>query len=92
MARTGVNLYKMRCYIKIRAKNGAMLRKGIQACSIYLTQIGAKFKRIQSNLDEHLAYVTLMSDKKPEHLKDVQACIFSLQTLAESLPSTQGFR
>lgn len=90
VARTGVNLYKMRCYIKIRAKNGAMLRKGIQACSIYLTQIGAKFKRIQSNLDEHLAYVTLMSDKKPEHLKDVQACIFSLQTLAESLPSTQG--
>ena len=90
VARTGVYLYKYRVYIKVKAKDGAKLRKGIQACQTYLSQIGAKHKRIQSNLDEHLAYITLMSDKKPEHLKDVAPCIFSIQTLAESMPSTQG--
>ena len=90
VARSGVDLFKYRVYIKVRAKDGAKLRKGIQAVQVYLSSIGAKFKRIQSNLDEHLAYVTMMSDKKPEHLKDVPPVIFSLQTLAESLPSIQG--
>ena len=90
VARSGVDLFKYRVYIKVRARDGARLRKGIQATQIYLNSIGAKYKRIQSNLDEHLAYVTLMSDKKPEHLKDVAPIIFSMQTLAESLPSIQG--
>lgn len=90
VAKSGAMLYKYRTYIKVRAKDGAKLRKGCQAVSNYLSSIGAVYKRIQSNLDEHLAYVTLMSDKKPEHLKDVPPCIFSQQTLAESLPSIQG--
>ena len=60
VARSGAALYKMRCYIKIRAKDGYKLKKGIQAVSGYLSMIGAKFKRIQSNLDEHLAYMTMM--------------------------------
>ena len=90
VARSGADLYKFRVYIKIRAKDGARLRKGVTATSIYLTSIGAKFKRIQSNMDEHVSYVTMMSDKKPEHLKDVPPVIFSMQTIAESLPSIQG--
>lgn len=90
VARSGADLYKFRTYIKVRAKDGAKLRKGCQAVSNYLSSIGAVYKRIQSNLDEHLAYVTMMSDKKPEHLKDVPPVIFSMQTLAESLPSIQG--
>ena len=90
VARSGADLYKFRTYIKVRAVDGAKLRKGCQAVSNYLSSIGAVYKRIQSNLDEHLAYVTMMSDKKPEHLKDVAPVIFSLQTLAESLPSIQG--
>ena len=90
VARSGADLYKFRTYIKVRATDGAKLRKGCQAVSTYLSSIGATFKRIQSNLDEHLAYVTMMSDKKPEHLKDYAPVIFSIQTLAESLPSIQG--
>lgn len=90
VARSGAALYKMRCYIKIRAKDGYKLKKGIQAVSGYLSMIGAKFKRIQSNLDEHLAYMTMMSDKKPEHLKDLPPIIFSLQTFAESMSDVQG--
>lgn len=90
IARTGVALYKERVYIKIRAKDGTKLKKGIQATSIYLSKIGAKYKRIQSNLDEHLAYMSLMSDKKPEHLKDLPPVIFSLETFAESMSDSQG--
>lgn len=90
IARSGVNLYKFRIYIKVRANDGAKLRKGCQAVQSYLSSIGAVYKRIESNLEEHLAYVTMMSDRKPEHLKDVPPCVFSLQTLAESLPSIQG--
>lgn len=90
VARSGVNLYKFRVYVKVRASDGAKLRKGCQAIQNYLSSIGATYKRIQSNLDEHLAYVTMMSDKHPEHLKDLAPCIYSLQTIAESLPSIQG--
>lgn len=90
IARTGVALYKERVYIKIRAKDGTKLKKGIQATSGYLSKIGAKYKRIQSNLDEHLAYMSLMSDKKPEHLKDLPPVIFSLETFAESMSDSQG--
>lgn len=90
IARTGVALYKERVYIKIRAKDGTKLKKGIQATSGYLSKIGAKYKRIQSNLDEHLAYMSLMSDKQPEHLKDLPPVIFSLETFAESMSDSQG--
>lgn len=90
VARTGVQLYKFRVYVTIRAATGADLNKGVQAACGYLHSIGAIYKRIQSNLDEHLAYMLMMSDKKPEHLKDLPPMVFSLQTIAESMPSIQG--
>lgn len=90
VARSGAKLYKMRCYVQVRAKDGSKLKKGIQAASIYLSKIGAKYKRIQSNLDEHLAYLLLMSDKKPEHLKDLAPLVYSIQTFAETMPDSQG--
>lgn len=90
VARSGASLTKQRIYVKIRAKDGASLKRGIQAASIYLASIGAKFTRIQSNIEEHLYYMTLMCNKKPEHLKDIAPVIFSTQTFAESMPVIQG--
>lgn len=90
VARSGVYMYKERVYIQIRARDGMTLKRGLQATSFYLSSIGAKFKRIQSNLEEHLNYLSLMSDKRPEHLKDIAANIFSIQTFSESMPDTQG--
>lgn len=90
VARSGVNMYKERVYIKIGAKDGAQLKRGIQAASSYLSSIGAKHKRIQSNVEEHLQYMLMMCDKKPQHLKDVAPVIFSTQTFAESMPVIQG--
>lgn len=90
VARTGVYMYKERVYIQVRAKDGTMLKRGIQAASIYLSSIGAKYKRIQSNIEEHLQYFAMMSNKKPSNLKDIAANVFSTQTLAESMPIIQG--
>lgn len=90
VARTGIPLYKARTYISVRATNGRDLNHGIQLVQMYLSSIGAVYKRLQSNIEEHLAYLALVSDKKPEHLKDVAPIIFSIQTLAESMPDIQG--
>lgn len=90
VARSGAKMTKQIIYIQIRAKDGEKLQKGIQAASNYLYSIGAKYKRIQSNLEEHVSYMVMMSNKKPKHIKDIAHCIFSTQTLAESMPIIQG--
>lgn len=88
--RTGVPIYKRYVYIMVRARDGATLKAGIQATQLYLSSIGAKYRRLQSNIDEHVRYLMMMSDKKPPHLKDLPPIVFSTQTLAESLPTIQG--
>lgn len=90
VARSGTNMYKQRVYISIRGKDGARLNRGIRAVSNYLSSIGATYSRIQSNLEEHLSYMAMVSDKKPAHIKDIPPVIFSLQTFAESMPVIQG--
>ena len=90
IARSGANLTKQRVYIQVRAKNGANLKRGLRAVTTYLSSIDAKHKRIQSNIEEHLSYLCMMSDKRPQHLKDVAPVIFSTQTFAESMPVIQG--
>lgn len=91
VARSGEKLYKGRTYIKIRSENATALRQATQLTEMYLTsQCGARFRTIKSNFDEHLAYAMLMSDKQPEHLKDIPPMIYSLQTFAESMPGAQG--
>lgn len=90
VVRSGAKITKQRIFIKVRAKDGGTLKRGIAAVDSYLSSIGAKHVRLQSNIEEYLKYISLMSDKKPEHLADVAPCIFSTQTFAESLPIIQG--
>lgn len=90
VARSDNRMTRQRIYIKVRATDGLHLSKGLDAVALYLNSIGAQYKRLQSNIDEHIAYFTMMSDKRPKHLKDIPASIFSRQTLAESMPAIQG--
>ena len=90
VVRSGTQLYKRYVYIKIRAKDGTTLRHGIEAASNYLSSIGATYKRIQNNMDEHVKYFTMISDVKPAGIREMPPVIFSNQTLAESMPSIQG--
>lgn len=91
VVRSGIHLYKERIYLQVRAQDGTQLKRGLQAVEIYLSQIEAKYKRITSGIQEHMQYMLLMSDKKPEHMKDIPSVIFSSQTVAESVPITQGW-
>lgn len=91
VARQGEKLYKGRTYVKIRSADATALKHATQLAEQYLIKnCGARIKTIKSNLDEHLSYVLMMSDKQPEHLKDIPPVIYSLQTFAESMPSVQG--
>lgn len=90
IARSGVSMTRQRIYIQVRARNGTSLKRGLQATYTYLSSIQAKYKRIQSNIEEHLSYVAMMSDKKPSTLKDLAPVIFSTQTFSESMPVIQG--
>ena len=88
--KTHVKLYKGYTYIIIRATSGAKLRKGVEAVCAYLGEIGASYQKINSNIEEHMQFSLIMSDKRPDHLKDVAPVIYSTETLAQSLPGVQG--
>ncbi len=89
--KSNTKTYKGRTYIRVMAKDNRTLTRGCNCVMDYLTRIDALAKRINNNIEEHMAYVLMMSNKRPEHLKDIPAVIYSTQTLAESLPSTQGY-
>lgn len=89
--KSNTKTYKGRTYVRVMAKDNKKLNQGINCVMDYLTRIDASAKRISSNIEEHMAYTLMMSNKRPEHLKDVPAIVYSIQTLAESLPSTQGY-
>lgn len=90
VARTKVRMDKGRVYIKLRATNNTTLKKGIQETTTYLNKMGATFKRVQSNMEEHLNYISMLSSIRPAHLKDFPGVVFTMDTLAQSLPSIQG--
>lgn len=91
IVKSNTKMYKGRTYIRVMAKTNSRLTQGINCVMDYLNRIDASSKRISSDMDTHLAYVLMMSNKRPEHLRDVPGIIYSTQTIAESLPSTQGY-
>lgn len=90
VARSGVSLYKGRTYIKVHARDNTTLRNGVKEVMNYLNSMDCAYKRVNSNLEEHVEYVGMLSDRAPQHLKDFPAQVYSLATLAECMPVTQG--
>ena len=88
--KNGEKAYKGYTYITVRSVNNLQLKKGVNAICAYLDSIGAIYKRIDSNIEEHLLFAAAMSDKRPEHLKDLPPVIYTNETIAESLPGIQG--
>lgn len=91
VARSGASLYKGRTYIKVHARDNATLKAGVRETLNYLHTMGTSCKRVTSDLERHVDYVSMLSDRKPEHLKDFPAQVYSLSTLAECMPITQGY-
>lgn len=86
----GAKVFKGYTYVIIRATTGAKLRKGVEQCCAYLGSIGATYKKVNNNIEEHMQFVLAMCDKRPAHMKDLNPVIYSTETLAQSLPGIQG--
>ena len=88
--KTKTAISKQYIYIMVRAKDGSTLKRALNAAYVYLSSIGCDYRRINNNMDEHISFVSMISNTHPEHIKDLPANIFSTQTLAESMPIVQG--
>lgn len=86
----GVKTYHTRIYITVRAKTGTALSRAMLEVESYLDSIGALYKTIKSNMTQHLEYATIISDKTNKAMKDVPYTLQTNETLAESMPVTQG--
>jgi len=90
IVKAGAKLYKGYTYIIVRATTGTKLSKGVEQVCAYLGSIGAVYKKVNNNIEEHMQFSLLVSDKRPAHLKDLNPVIYSTETLAQSLPGIQG--
>ena len=86
----GVKTYHSYIYITVRAKTGTELSAAIDACCNYLDSMHAIYKVIKSDLENHLEYMSIISDKSSKAMKNVAYTLQTAETLAESLPITQG--
>ena len=87
---TGVQFYKTRFYITVRTQTGTEMGMALQKIKSYFHTIGADYKIIKSDLNEHLEYIATVSDKVPKNVKDIRYTVQTQQTLAEILPMNQG--
>lgn len=90
VAKSGEAMYKGQTYVILRAPNGASLTRGLDAASQYLSSIGAAHKLIKSDVKHHMDLALIMSDDRSGNHSDIQAQVYSQETIAESLPITQG--
>lgn len=85
-----VKAYHTRTYVVVRAPDGLMLGKAIDEACTYLDKHGCIYRCIKSNMQTHLEYMSMISDKSNKKMKDVAYTLQTSETLSESLPSVQG--
>ncbi len=90
VAKDGEKMYKGQTYIVVRSSTGTSLQRGIDAASQYLSSIGCAHKIIKSDVKRHMDLMLAMSDLRQGQTKDINSMVYSQETLAESMPLTQG--
>lgn len=90
VAKSGEQMYRGQMYITVHAPTGALLQRGLDQTYNYLSSIGAAYRIIKSDVKRHMQLALIMSDRHAAENKDIPAQIYSRQTLAELLPTTQG--
>lgn len=85
-----IKAYHTRTYIIVRASSGLVLGKAIDEVCAYLDSHDCIYKCIKSNIQTHLEYITMISDKTTSKMKNVAYTVQTSETLTESLPSVQG--
>lgn len=87
VVRGGDILNSTRPYLTIRAKTGTELSKAERIVYSYLNKIEAGYKPITTEVKKSLEYISILSSKVPEDLKDIKSLVTSEQTLAQMMPN-----
>ena len=90
VAKSGEKMYKGQTYVIIRSTRGSSLQRGLDAASQYLSSIGCAHRVIKNDVKRHMDLMLAMSDYRQGETKDIQAVVYSQESLAEILPTTQG--
>lgn len=85
--REGNLLKNTRMFLTVRAKTGSGLSEAERIVYNYLNEIGAGYKPITSDVKDTLEYITLVSSRVPENIKDIKSIVTSEQTFAQMLPN-----
>lgn len=89
LAKSGEQMYKSRVYVKVRARDGRTLNRGIKSVTSYLESC-AIYRVIRNDLKMHLDYMSMLSNISTRGMKNVGWMVTSQQALAELFPQTQG--
>ena len=83
----GESLTYTRLFVTIRAKTGTELRESEKLVYSYLLSIGASYLPINSQLENTMQYISILSDRTTKEIKDSKALITSERTLSQMLPN-----
>jgi hypothetical protein len=91
VAESGEQLFKSRIILTIRAKTGSELVSAEKKVQEILTQMGATFAPVTSNLKEMMTYTSVISGRKDKKIKDIAPIINSCKTMSQLLPNTGSY-
>lgn len=87
----GEKLAYTRVYLTIRSKSGTELMNAEKLVGSWLVSIGASYLPVTSTIKQTLEYMSLISDKYSNEVKDVKALVTSDLTLAQMMPNCGAF-
>lgn len=90
VARSGIYEIKGRFYIRVKATTGVKVAAALKALENYLDDCNVEYRVIADDVDTHLKYTAMLSNKTISKINDVPYNIFSSETIAELLPDVQG--
>lgn len=88
--KAGDIVYRTRFYILVRATSGTDLNEALRLLERELDSYDIQYKRIKHDIDLHMKYATLISNKVNERIKDIAFNTLSIRNIAQLLPMTQG--
>lgn len=90
IVRSGAKLVKARTFILLRSQTNYRLKQAIAATQDFFGQNKISYKHLKTNVGSVLPYILECANEKVAAYKDLAFTVYSSQTLAETLPITQG--
>lgn len=91
VAASGEPLFKTRMYVQVGAKTGHDLEAAEKVIYNYLSKIGCTYMPVYSDVQKTLEYISIISDRRDQDIKDVTPIVTSYRTMAEMFPNCGSF-